>query len=177
MAYLGSIGQLDAVITEDIDALLFRAPVVLAKERRLVLFLPFPATTEMLKPCFRKGEKRLAADSYKVFRMDKIQEKHQLDSSGLILVALLSGGDYDQVRCPDILFKPFQLFRLTRFTVYTAGHKRPRRPESIHPRPSQAGGQRSLWRDPHQCLQTTTPSRLYRPFPAFLSKRARGDAP
>ncbi|CED85317.1 5'-3' exonuclease [Phaffia rhodozyma] len=76
LGYLNDIGALDAIITEDVDALLFKAKTVLVKPEKS-----------------SKSDNR----RYNVFRSKEIARKHRnVDADGLILVALLSGGDYDQ---------------------------------------------------------------------------------
>lgn len=62
-----------------------------------------PRLTGRARPILPRPDSKLEstkADAlrFKIFYKDEIEEKLQIDESALILVALMSGGDYDEVR-------------------------------------------------------------------------------
>lgn len=74
-ARLNELGIVDAVWTDDGDALMFGAMVLIKKHR--------------------EGGNKKSDSLVRVYRMDVIERKHRINRQGLILFALLSGGDYD----------------------------------------------------------------------------------
>jgi Holliday junction resolvase YEN1 len=76
-AHLNQLGIVDAVWTDDSDAFMFGAKVVIKEQREA-------------------GSKAKKSDSMLcIYRAEDIQRKHRIDRQGLVLFALLSGGDYD----------------------------------------------------------------------------------
>ena len=90
LAELGRRGEIDGCLSDDSDTLVFGAPVVV---RNLSAGLSGHA--------FRPSQEAVAAgpDSYgkhslALFRAEKVAQATELDRPALILIALISGGDY-----------------------------------------------------------------------------------
>lgn len=104
LSFLASEGQLNAVITEDSDAMLFGAPLVLSKPRMCV---PAALTSEVAHSadiptsCTSRGEKKLPPNDFKIYSLTAIKERYEVDCKGLILIGLMGGADYDTVRNPS----------------------------------------------------------------------------
>lgn len=84
LAELGRRGEVDGCLSDDSDTLVFGAPVVV---RNL--------SAGLLGPGFKEG----AGESYgkhslAIYRADMVEQETKLDRSALILIALISGGDY-----------------------------------------------------------------------------------
>ncbi|PCH43505.1 hypothetical protein WOLCODRAFT_144540 [Wolfiporia cocos MD-104 SS10] len=89
LAYLNQVGVIDAVMTDDVDTLLFGAHTIL---RNPSLHL----TGNRANPA-RNADGKPSKHHVMVFTADAIQRDPEigLTRGGLILIALLSGGDYD----------------------------------------------------------------------------------
>ncbi|THW71042.1 hypothetical protein D6D19_07481 [Aureobasidium pullulans] len=75
-ARLNELGIVDAVWTDDGDALMFGAKVLIKEHR--------------------EGKTAKKSDNLvRIYHADVIEQKHRVNRQGLILFALLSGGDYD----------------------------------------------------------------------------------
>ncbi|THZ35195.1 hypothetical protein D6C90_07439 [Aureobasidium pullulans] len=75
-ARLNELGIVDAVWTDDGDALMFGTKVLIKEHR--------------------EGKTAKKSDNLvRIYRADVIEQKHRINRQGLILFALLSGGDYD----------------------------------------------------------------------------------
>ncbi|KAG9956448.1 hypothetical protein KCU80_g76, partial [Aureobasidium melanogenum] len=82
-ARLNELGIVDAVWTDDSDALMFGAKVLIKKHRE------------------GRGNTAKKSDTLvRIYRADVIEHKHRINRQGLILFALLSGGDYDTKGLP-----------------------------------------------------------------------------
>lgn len=82
-ARLNELGIVDAVWTDDGDALMFGAKVLIKEHRE------------------GRGNTAKKSDTLvRIYRADVIEQKHRIDRQGLILFALLSGGDYDTKGLP-----------------------------------------------------------------------------
>ncbi|THY72605.1 hypothetical protein D6C87_02468 [Aureobasidium pullulans] len=80
-ARLNELGIVDAVWTDDGDALMFGAKVLIKEHR--------------------EGKTAKKSDNLvRIYRADVIEQKHRINRQGLILFALLSGGDYDTKGLP-----------------------------------------------------------------------------
>ncbi|THX96043.1 hypothetical protein D6D03_08951 [Aureobasidium pullulans] len=80
-ARLNELGIVDAVWTDDGDALMFGAKVLIKEHR--------------------EGKTAKKSDNLvRIYRADVIEQKHRNNRQGLILFALLSGGDYDTKGLP-----------------------------------------------------------------------------
>ncbi|KAJ1300599.1 hypothetical protein OPQ81_002253 [Rhizoctonia solani] len=90
LAYLNSIGVIDAILSDDVDNFLFGARVVIRNPSgTLTGNRGYPALN-------REGKDD--GVHVMVYRMDDIEKDPacKLTRGGMILIALLSGGDYDQ---------------------------------------------------------------------------------
>ncbi|CAD0111562.1 unnamed protein product [Aureobasidium uvarum] len=82
-AWLNELGIVDAVWTDDGDALMFGAKVLIKEHRE------------------GRGNTAKKSDTLvRIYRADVIEQKHRINRQGLILFALLSGGDYDTKGLP-----------------------------------------------------------------------------
>lgn len=82
-ARLNELGIVDAVWTDDGDALMFGAKVLIKEHRD------------------GRGNSAKKSDTLvRIYRADDIERKHRINRQGLILFALLSGGDYDTKGLP-----------------------------------------------------------------------------
>ncbi|KAH0346154.1 PIN domain-like protein, partial [Aureobasidium melanogenum] len=82
-ARLNELGIVDAVWTDDSDALMFGAKVLIKEHRE------------------GRGNTAKKSDTLvRIYRADVIEHKHRINRQGLILFALLSGGDYDTKGLP-----------------------------------------------------------------------------
>lgn len=82
-ARLNELGIVDAVWTDDGDALMFGAKVLIKEHRE------------------GRGNTAKKSDTLvRIYRADVIEQKHRINRQGLILFALLSGGDYDTKGLP-----------------------------------------------------------------------------
>ncbi|KAH0365917.1 hypothetical protein KCU65_g5716, partial [Aureobasidium melanogenum] len=82
-ARLNELGIVDAVWTDDGDALMFGAKVLIKEHRE------------------GRGNTAKKSDILvRIYRADVIEQKHRINRQGLILFALLSGGDYDTKGLP-----------------------------------------------------------------------------
>lgn len=80
-ARLNELGIVDAVWTDDGDAFMFGAKVLIKEHR--------------------EGKSGKKSDNLvRVHRADEIERKHRINRQGLVLFALLSGGDYDTKGLP-----------------------------------------------------------------------------
>ena len=80
-ARLNELGIVDAVWTDDGDAFMFGAKMLIKEHR--------------------EGKSAKKSDSLvRVYRADEIERKHRINRQGLVLFALLSGGDYDTKGLP-----------------------------------------------------------------------------
>ncbi|TIA49060.1 hypothetical protein D6C83_04931, partial [Aureobasidium pullulans] len=80
-ARLNELGIVDAVWTDDGDALMFGAKVLIKEHR--------------------EGKTAKKSDNLvRIYHADVIEQKHRINRQGLILFALLSGGDYDTKGLP-----------------------------------------------------------------------------
>jgi Holliday junction resolvase YEN1 len=78
------LGIVDAVWTDDGDAFMFGARVLIKEHRE------------------GRGNAGKKSDNLiRVYRAEDIQRKHRINRQGLVLFALLSGGDYDTKALPD----------------------------------------------------------------------------
>lgn len=82
-ARLNELGIVDAVWTEDGDALMFGARVLIKEHR---------------EGCGNTAKK--SDTLVRIYRADVIEQNHRINRQGLILFALLSGGDYDTKGLP-----------------------------------------------------------------------------
>jgi Holliday junction resolvase YEN1 len=91
LAYLNSIGIIDAVFSEDVDCFLFGA--------RTVVRFPSSILSDNSNPSAENSDGKDDGQHVTVFEMADIEtnEDVQLTRGGLILIALLKGGDYDPV--------------------------------------------------------------------------------
>ncbi|KAI0702544.1 hypothetical protein C8Q76DRAFT_632692, partial [Earliella scabrosa] len=90
LAYLNQIGSLDAIISDDVDALVFGARVVIKNmSLNLTGNKSHPATDANGKP---------SAAHVSIYTSDDLatHPEVQLTRGGLVLFALMSGGDYDK---------------------------------------------------------------------------------
>ncbi|KAJ2989265.1 hypothetical protein NUW54_g8841 [Trametes sanguinea] len=78
LARMNQLGIIDAVLTEDSDALLFGAPVVIRN------------------PSYKRND----SDVVTIYRADDIRQAAGLSSGDLLLLALLLGSDYDPIGLP-----------------------------------------------------------------------------
>lgn len=88
LAFLNRIGVIDAVLSDDVDCFIFGAPTVI---RNLSSTLSAKA---------KKGSQTKEDGQHvNVYRLEDIKNHSDvgLSQGGLILIALLRGGDYDQV--------------------------------------------------------------------------------
>ncbi|KAG9698716.1 PIN domain-like protein, partial [Aureobasidium melanogenum] len=82
-ARLNELGIVDAVWTDDGDALMFGAKVLIKEHRE-----------------GRDNTAKKSDTLVRIYRADVIEQKHRINRQGLILFALLSGGDYDTKGLP-----------------------------------------------------------------------------
>ncbi|KAG9760258.1 PIN domain-like protein, partial [Aureobasidium melanogenum] len=82
-ARLNELGIVDAVWTDDGDALMFGAKVLIKEHR---------------EGCGNTAKK--SDTLVRIYRAEVIEQKHRINRQGLILFALLSGGDYDTKGLP-----------------------------------------------------------------------------
>jgi Holliday junction resolvase YEN1 len=83
-ARLNELGIVDAVWTDDGDAFMFGAKVLIKEHRE------------------GRGNAGKKSDNLiRVYRAEDIERKHRINRQGLVLFALLSGGDYDTKGLPD----------------------------------------------------------------------------
>jgi Holliday junction resolvase YEN1 len=83
-ARLNELGIVDAVWTDDGDAFMFGAKVLIKEHRE------------------GRGNAAKKSDNLiRVYRAADIERKHRINRQGLVLFALLSGGDYDTKGLPD----------------------------------------------------------------------------
>ncbi|KZT19716.1 PIN domain-like protein, partial [Neolentinus lepideus HHB14362 ss-1] len=89
LAYLNRIGVVDAVLTDDVDAFIFGARVVIKNWSK-------DLSGNRSKPALNKDEKE-SKHHVMIFNVNDIQTHPSvgLTRGGLILFALLKGGDYD----------------------------------------------------------------------------------
>lgn len=92
-AMLQKLGIVDAVWTEDSDALMFGATTV-------IRFSYKPAGDKPKKNSFQPKKNNLEV---RVYQSEEIAKTHPcLDRQGMVLFAVLSGGDYNTVGLPNI---------------------------------------------------------------------------
>lgn len=86
LAYLNSMGIIDAVLSDDVDCFIFGAPTVI---RNLSSTLSAKA---------KSGKED--GQHVNIYKLKDIEAHPDigLTQGGLVLIALLRGGDYDQVR-------------------------------------------------------------------------------
>ncbi|KAK4704971.1 holliday junction resolvase GEN1/YEN1, partial [Phenoliferia sp. Uapishka_3] len=107
LAALAQLGELDAVMTDDADTLVFGAPLVIrnppskaTRTRRQAL--PSTSTSSSTGstsstsslPLARRLSQLPAPNYVHLYHRDRILTHSHLNRAGMILVALLSGGDY-----------------------------------------------------------------------------------
>ena len=93
MAYLNRHGFIDAVVTDNSDALVFGAKCVLKRCGRYCVTLLYSFYFLSIKHGTRSSK---AVDMVEVYRIEDISSSRSvgLNDGGLLLYALLSGGDY-----------------------------------------------------------------------------------
>ncbi|KAK9480225.1 PIN domain-like protein [Lipomyces japonicus] len=85
-AYLQKMGAVDYVVSDDVDVFIFGATKVITNWNR-----------EKRKANKSASEKSTSASTIpvQIYKMDTVKEKTGLDIPGMVLIALMSGGDYD----------------------------------------------------------------------------------
>ncbi|CDO74615.1 hypothetical protein BN946_scf184325.g2 [Trametes cinnabarina] len=91
LAQMNKLGIIDAVLTEDSDALLFGARVVIRKSVPPSMVCPINGLTVASSPSF----KRTDPDIVTICRADDVLNVAGLAPADLLLLALLLGSDYD----------------------------------------------------------------------------------
>ena len=82
-ARLNELGVVDAVWTDDRDTFMFGAKVLIKEHRES-----------------RGNAGKKSNNLVRIYRADDIERKHRINRQGLVLFALLSGGDYDTKGLP-----------------------------------------------------------------------------
>lgn len=107
LAYLNRIKVIDAVMTDDVDALLFGAQIVIRKYVRIHKAPVQPHLTYFhssgakltgnQKSPAQDAQGKTSEHHVRLFVADRIESDHnvQMTRGGMILFALLAGGDYD----------------------------------------------------------------------------------
>jgi Holliday junction resolvase YEN1 len=92
LAYLNSIGIIDAVLSDDVDCFLFGAQTVMRNSSSTL--------SGNRSHGAKNADGKDDGQHVNIYRMADIETNDgvKLTKGGLILIALLRGGDYDQVR-------------------------------------------------------------------------------
>lgn len=86
-------GTIDAILTDDVDAFLFGAETIIRMYvSRSSVFGVFYCTD-----VFSPRSVDFKDDKFKIYHAHDCAREVRLSTTGMILVALLSGGDYDKV--------------------------------------------------------------------------------
>ena len=101
LALMNRLGHIDTILTDDNDALLFGGQSVTHK---YVFSFIYAHLSNLTTSAHRKRTLDQPRRNIKVYTADRILEKCDLDRYSLILVALLSGCNYDPVSFVDLIW-------------------------------------------------------------------------
>ena len=89
LAYLQNAGKIDVIMTEDSDAWVFGGQCLICRFHDLI--------TAYSHLYFSRNQDITDFDKITVYTSARIQEEHLSTEAGILLIAILLGGNYDEV--------------------------------------------------------------------------------